>query len=232
MKALFKKIAQKIYLHGKAQSIVNVADRSKLHPNIRLKSAILMGDISLGEGCMVIGGVRLSGAIEVGRYTSINGPNTQILAGINPIQIGSFCSIARGVSFQEYYHRFDRPSSYFFNKNIFGEQLSNDVYSKGPIFIGNDVWIGVGAVILSGVNIGNGAIIGANSVVTRDVEPYSIVGGSPAKLIRYRFSKQIVEQLEELAWWDWPRQKIIANRSFFSKDISSSTFEQFKMENI
>ena len=80
--------------------------------------------------------------------------------------------------------------------------------NRGDIIIGNDVWIGYEAVILSGVTIGDGAIVAARAVVTRDVPPYAIVGGVPAKPIRQRFSNPDIAQLLELRWWDWPKEKI------------------------
>ena len=80
--------------------------------------------------------------------------------------------------------------------------------NKGDIVIGNDVWIGYEAVILSGVTIGDGAIIGARAVVTKDVAPYSIVGGVPAKEIRKRYDPQTIERLIQLKWWDWPEENI------------------------
>ena len=80
--------------------------------------------------------------------------------------------------------------------------------NKGDIVIGNDVWIGYDAVIMAGVRIGDGAIIGTRAVVTKDIEPYSIVGGVPAKEIRKRFAPDIVAKLLELKWWDWPSEKI------------------------
>ena len=79
---------------------------------------------------------------------------------------------------------------------------------KGDIVIGNDVWIGYEAVILSGVSIGDGAIIGARAVVTRDVPPYTIVGGTPAKEIRKRYDEETIDRLIQLKWWDWPDDKI------------------------
>ena len=85
---------------------------------------------------------------------------------------------------------------------------------KGDIVIDNDVWIGYEAVILSGVHIGNGAIIGARSLVTRDVPPYTIVGGIPAKPIRKRFDEDVCERLLQLKWWDWPYEKIKENLAF------------------
>ncbi len=81
-------------------------------------------------------------------------------------------------------------------------------FSKGNITIGNDVWIGYGAIILSGVCIGHGAVIGAGSVVTKDVGNYEIVAGNPARLIRKRFDDETITQLLALKWWDWPLEKI------------------------
>ena len=83
--------------------------------------------------------------------------------------------------------------------------------NKGDIIIGNDVWIGYEAVILSGVTIGDGAIIGARAVVTRDIPPYTIAAGLPAKPIRRRFDVETIAQLEELRWWDWEEEKIRQN---------------------
>lgn len=90
--------------------------------------------------------------------------------------------------------------------------MDNKTYpQKGDIVIGNDVWIGYNATILAGVTIGHGAIIAANATVTKDVEPYSIVGGNPAQLIRKRFSNETIEKLLAIAWWDWDLEKITRN---------------------
>ena len=86
--------------------------------------------------------------------------------------------------------------------------------NKGDIVIGNDVWIGYEAVIMSGVTIGDGAIIGTRAVVTKDVPPYTIVGGVPAKQIRKRFSEETISELLELKWWDWTFEKISQNIEF------------------
>ncbi len=129
--------------------------------------------------------------------------------------IGKFCSIACGAKFlfTSANHTMKSLSTYPFP--IFFEEWDLDRAdvatawdNKGDIVIGNDVWIGYEAVILSGVTIGDGAIIGARAVVTKDVAPYSIVGGVPAKEIRKRYDPQTIERLIQLKWWDWPEKNI------------------------
>lgn len=181
---------------------------------------VVGNDFNCGEECKFLGSVFIKGGVSVGRFTTINGPNTDIIAALNPIKIGSFCSIARNVSIQEYNHRIDRPTSYFINQNIFNDSMELDIVSKGMIEIGNDVWIGSHCVILSGVKIGDGAIIAANSVVNNDVPPYAIVGGVPAKVIKWRFSEEVRLELLEMKWWDWPLEDIKRNKEFFNKTIA------------
>lgn len=129
--------------------------------------------------------------------------------------IGSFCSIACGAKFifNSANHSLSSLSTYPFP--IFFEEWDLDVKditkawdNKGDIVIGNDVWIGYEAVILSGVTIGDGAVIGTRAVVTKDVPPYTIVGGVPARPIRKRFSQERIDTLLELKWWDWPKERI------------------------
>ncbi|MEN6412403.1 MAG: CatB-related O-acetyltransferase [Veillonellales bacterium] len=131
------------------------------------------------------------------------------------LRIGKFCSIACGAKFlfTSANHTLKSLSTYPFP--IFFEEWEldkKDVASawdnKGDIVIGNDVWIGYEAVILSGVNIGNGAIIGTRAVVTKDVPPYTVVGGIPAKEIRKRFDEGAIRKLQQIEWWDWPVEKI------------------------
>lgn len=126
------------------------------------------------------------------------------------LKIGKFCSISGNVIiFLGGEHRNDWVSTYPFNallKNY--EYIKGHPKSKGDVIIGNDVWIGREAVILSGVKIGDGAVIGACSLVTKDVEPYSIVGGNPAKFIRYRFKKEIIDSLLDIKWWNQELEEI------------------------
>lgn len=90
--------------------------------------------------------------------------------------------------------------------------------SNGDVIIGNDVWIGYGATLMSGVKVGDGAVIAANSVVTKNVEPYTIVGGNPAKVIRKRFEKEVIEKLLKIQWWNWDDSKINKNLKFLCSD--------------
>lgn len=129
--------------------------------------------------------------------------------------IGRFCSIACGARFlfNCANHTLGSLSTYTFP--LFYEEWGldkADVASawddRGDIVVGNDVWIGYEAVIMAGVRIGDGAVIGARAVVTKDVEPYSVVGGVPAREIRKRFDGETAERLLSLKWWDWPAEKV------------------------
>lgn len=129
--------------------------------------------------------------------------------------IGKFCQIATAVVFimNGASHPINGFSTYPFQ--VFGkawaEKSPMQVVSKGDTIIGNDVWIGKGATIMPGIKIGDGAIIGTKSLVTKDVSPYTIVGGNPAKEIRKRFDEETIQSLLALKWWDWDMQKITDN---------------------
>ena len=136
------------------------------------------------------------------------------------LSIGKFCSIACGAKFifNAANHTLNSLSTYPFSILFEEWGLPTDTNSvaqawdnHGNITIGNDVWIGYEAVIFSGVTIGDGAIIGTRAVVTKDVPPYTIVGGVPAHPIRKRFSEDVIARLEELRWWDWDKEKISHN---------------------
>ena len=128
--------------------------------------------------------------------------------------IGKFCSIACGARFlmNSANHALGSLSTYvfpiFYEEWDHGMEVTEAWDHRGDIVIGNDVWSGYEAVILSGVTIGDGAIVAARSVVTRDVPPYAIVGGAPARTIRRRFDPETIDALLELRWWDWPLEKL------------------------
>lgn len=129
--------------------------------------------------------------------------------------IGKFCSIACGTKFlfNCANHTLQSLSTYTFplfyeDWGLEKADVAKAWDNKGDIVIGNDVWIGYEAVIMAGVHIGNGAIIAARAVVTKDVPPYTIVGGVPARPIRKRFGEAVIQKLEALQWWNWPVEKI------------------------
>lgn len=127
------------------------------------------------------------------------------------LQVGAFCSFAAGVKiFLGGEHRTDWVTTFPFPA-LWKEQaghIPGHPKTRGNVVIGNDVWIGAEAVIMSGVRIGDGAVVGARAVVTRDVPPYAIVAGNPAALIRQRFAEPVIERLREIAWWTWSDERI------------------------
>lgn len=134
--------------------------------------------------------------------------------------IGKFCSIACGTKFMftSGNHSLKSLSTYtfpiFFDEwNLDAKNITSAWDNKGDIVIGNDVWIGYEAVIMHGVKIGDGAIVGTRAVVTKDVPPYTIVGGVPARPIRKRFDDETIEKLLKIKWWDWDKEKIEKNIS-------------------
>lgn len=160
---------------------------------------------------------------EVGEYTY--GLPT-VSPGAAKLRIGKFCSIAEGVVIDlGWGHRTDIGTTYplwaFPDYWPKVRDLKREWYAyvpKGDVVIGNDVWIGREALIMSGIAIGDGAVIGARSVVTNDVEPYSIVAGSPARVVRKRFDQKTIERLLEVRWWDWPADKINRNAHLICSD--------------
>ena len=144
---------------------------------------------------------------KIGRYTYISARSGVVFA-----EIGSFCSIAAGVGIGGGAHKIDAVStSPMFNKgrNIFGKNLGHIEFSPyKTTVIGNDVWIGNRALVLQGVKIGDGAIVGAGSVVTKDVEPYTIVAGNPARVIRKRFDDETVSKLLDIKWWEMSEEEL------------------------
>lgn len=143
-----------------------------------------------------------------------------IRGDISDVIIGKYCSIAQGVVMDcGWHHNIKFISTYPFSA-MFKElsHLKGHPVSKGDIVICNDVWIGEGALIMSGVVIGNGAVIGAHSVVTKDVDDYRIVAGNPAKVIRLRYNGTIIKSLNQIAWWDWPKEKILRNAEFLMNE--------------
>lgn len=168
---------------------------------------------TLGEMCMVGGFSKMA-------YSSMNdlsyiGDYTVVINSI----IEKFTSISWGVTIGPEEHDYTRLTNHSFLYSLKSFELaSKKLYSpfEKECVIGNDVWIGCNSTILRGVTVGDGAVVGANSLVTKDVPPYAIVVGSPAKVLKYRFDKDIIEALLELKWWDTPIAVIKSNIELFS----------------
>lgn len=142
------------------------------------------------------------------------------------VSIGKFCYIAHGTRFIiDLNHDYNRFSTYPFLERLGWQECEKINYGHGPPSIGNDVWIGTDSIINSGVHIGDGAVIAGRSVVTKDIEPYTIVGGNPAKVIKKRFSDDIIKQLLKYKWWDLPIEIIRTRLIPYYKDMNKFTEE-------
>lgn len=195
-----------------------MANAEKIYPRsgdketVYLKPVISNPNISVGEYTMY------NDFVNDPKLFEKNNVLYQYPTNHDKLKIGKFCSIACGAKFifNSANHTLSSLSTYPFP--IFFEEWGLDIKdvalawdNKGDIVIGNDVWIGYEAVIMAGVTIGDGAIIGTRAVVTKDVPPYTTVGGVPAKTIRKWFSEDTIGMLMELQWWDWPEEKIAQN---------------------
>ena len=175
----------------------------RIHTTAVLKSCKLGRHVVIGERVVLH-------EVAIGDYSYLERHGEAIYT-----QIGKFCSIAANVRINALEHPMERvtthkisyrPNEYFKFHGV--DQAFRARRRAKPVTIGNDVWIGHGAVIMPGVNIGDGAVIGANAVVTRDVAPYAIVAGVPARRIKDRFPPEVVMRLSALAWWNWSAEKL------------------------
>jgi acetyltransferase-like isoleucine patch superfamily enzyme len=182
-----------------------------LNPSCTIRAASLCRNVKLGKGVTIEKGSHVC-AGSIGNHTYIN---KYCLIDRNTKSIGSFCSIAYGVKIGLGNHPTKwvstHPFAYDKKYGFVNKGRSFEEQTIESCIVWNDVWIGANATILAGVNIGDGAIIGANSVVTGDVAPYSMVAGTPAKHIRYRFDEAMIKSLLELKWWNWDDDRIKNN---------------------
>ncbi|AZO94602.1 Vat family streptogramin A O-acetyltransferase [Halocella sp. SP3-1] len=196
-------------------------DKRKLYPNEKLKTVCYISNLPDRPN------------VEIGEYTYYSDNKKSPEKFYDYIEhhyeflgdkliIGKFCAIAEGIKFimNGANHKMDGITTYPFNIFAGGwEEFTPTVEQlpfKGDTVIGNDVWIGQNVTIMPGIEVGDGAIIAAGSIVTKDVSPYTIVGGNPARVIKKRFSEETIEILLELKWWDWDIEKISRNINFLT----------------
>lgn len=175
----------------------------RIHQTAELKSCRLGRHVNIAERVILR-------EVTVGDYSYMERHGEGIYA-----TIGKFCSIASNVRINALEHPMERitthkityrPNEYFKFHGV--DQAFRERRRQRHVTIGNDVWIGHGAVIMPAVTVGDGAVVGANAVVTRDVGPYEIVAGVPARLVRKRFPDAIAARLQDMAWWDWPAERL------------------------
>lgn len=208
MKKLLKKSLLMFKNRGKK---LVVGHKSNITLNSRFEGNNYIGSKTafngyLGFGSYVGRGSNISG--KIGRYCSVADEVT-VVNGFHPTR--NFVS-----THPAFYSLKNSVNLSYSDKNIFEETRFADEKNKYAVEIGNDVWIGHGAVLLAGVKIGDGAIVAAGAVVTKDVEPYAIVGGAPAKLIRYRFSEEQIKKLIKIKWWDFEQSSLLKLKEDFS----------------
>lgn len=161
-------------------------------------------------------GSRIAPDVTIGVGTRINMPSH-----IGSCDIGAYCAIGgRLVVRSSDHHVCYLNMQDWFQREISGSTIRVSGKSKGRVAIGNNVWIGDSVIILPGVQVGDGAVIGAGSVVTKSIPAYAIAVGNPAKVIKSRFSSDVIEALHDLNWWEWDKAKIRRNKFIFETDLS------------
>ncbi|MPT32114.1 MAG: hypothetical protein E2600_10720 [Chryseobacterium sp.] len=178
--------------------------------------------------------IKASTNVKVGRYSFYN-KNFKIKGSIK-VSIGSFCSLGENITIITENHDTNFLATqgfvyrYLLNQDHPAEmsETPSRERTKGPISIGNDVWIGDDVIIMSGVSIGDGACIAAGSIVTKDVDPYSIYGGVPAKFIKKRFSQEVIDLMLSIKWWNWSDKRISKNKELLNLNLNQSSIEKIK----
>ena len=169
-------------------------------------------------------GSKINAPVSVGDGTTING--SIIIKGGKRCIIRKYCALGDGIRIITSDHQINMANLNISLQKIITGKTNHT--SKGAVQIGNNVWIGDNAVILSGVTIGNGSVVAAGAVVTKDVPPFTVVAGNPAKIVKERFPQNKQNFLQQLRWWDWTFSRIKANAAFFSCDINTLSIDEIE----
>lgn len=207
-----------------------VRRRAELKENVAIADFVDIVDSRLERFSNVAHHAQITGCV-VGERTSVGR-----YSKLRDADIGKFCSISWEVTIGAPTHPMENLSSHAFSyRRKFGLVNEDKQFPQERTHIGNDVWIGCHSVILAGVNVGDGAVIGAGAVVTKDVPSYGIVVGVPAKVIRMRFSDEIYQELLDTCWWDWPDELLCENISLFERAVDTEVLKklrELKVKNI
>ena len=198
-------------------------DGVKLGSGDTIAEHVYLTNVSLAEYVNVahhaeIASSSIGKRTSVGRYTKIR-----------DAKIGSYCSISWDVTIGATAHRLDHSSTHaFWYRSQFGLADENLFLPASEVTVGNDVWIGCGAILMPGITIGDGAVVGAGSVVTKDVPPYTVIAGAPAKPLKSRFDSDVAMRLRKTEWWNWSDALLTESMPLFSEPLSFEILD--KME--
>ena len=216
-----------------------IANTAKIFSNVKIVDSEIGEYSTVGDNSNLLK-TKLGEHVSINRYCVLDNAEMGFGSYINynttlkNVVIGKFCCISWNVClYGGSSHNYLAPSMYtaYHWKQIFGATSDTSSNDKAKATIGNDVWIGNGAIVINGVTIGDGAIIGAGAVVTKNVPPYSIVTGVPAKVIKKRFSDDVIDRLLKIQWWNWPKDIIAANEALLRMNSISESALSI-MENI
>lgn len=209
-----------------------IHETANIFPGVRLVDSMIYENCCIGEESDIVGACLYEhselGRRNIVRYSTLGkGSYTGTNTVINKADIGKYSSISWNVSIGGGTHQYNKVSmytGYWFNRTFGIENTENFPYYRTQI--GNDVWIASGANIIGGINIGDGCVVGAGAVVTKDIPPYSIVVGVPARVVKKRFDDETIDLLEKIQWWDWPDELIKERYAFLSNVPSKDALRE------
>jgi virginiamycin A acetyltransferase len=202
----------------------NVSIQGKVYldkQSIIKRGTDIIGEVDIGQDvCIGPESILRGGPLKVGKGTNLVGQAE--IAG--EVKIGRYCAIARRAIIHAENHDMKRPS---IQEGLLAEKIGAGTGIKqGKITIGDDVWFGKRTTVLPKTRVGDGAVVGAGSVVTRDVEPYEVVAGVPAERLGWRFREEVRSFLSDLRWWEWSAERMIANQDFFRMRLNESSMDE------
>ena len=221
-----------------------VSSSAKLYNNVRIIRSTI-GDVTSVGDYTTVRDSHVGHHCQIQRYCDLLrvhiGNNTIIErnAVLHDVSVGSFCELSWYVGMGGDNHNYKLPSiHHWYWQTYFGFENDENSLGKKNFFaklnseectIGNDVWVGSGVTVNRKVHVGNGAILASGCVVTKDVPDYAIVGGTPARIIKFRFDEETIQRLSRIAWWDWPEDVLKENRHLFEVEVCNETLSRMEL---